>query len=112
MKKLENAIRISQQIPPYTLLVLDWILAFAERLVAIGICAAVLYSGYRFISGKASASDAQSLSTLSQNWKVLLLLLIPLFYPTVKKLVQQAKKIGPYERQDLPGAPGEDEKRD
>jgi hypothetical protein len=85
-------------------------LGFAERVVALGACAAILSFGFRFTTGKASKADAQSLETLSQNWKVLLMVLIPLFYPTVKKLVQETKKLGPYER--LPGTPGDDEKRD
>lgn len=99
-------------IPSHLIRLLDWLLCFAERLVAIGVCVAVLYLGFRLTFGRASQSDAQSLSTLSQNWKVLLLVLVPLFYPTVKKLVQETKKLGPYECQQLLGTPEDDEKKD
>ncbi len=99
-------------IPAQIIIMLDWVLTLAERIIAIGICVVVFYLGYRLMSGKASESDSHFLYALGQNWKVLLLVLVPLFYPTVRKLIQEAQKIGPYERRLLPGTPGRDEKRD
>lgn len=98
--------------PLHFLQALDWLLNLAERLVALGVCTAVLYLGFRFVSGNASPYDGKLLATMSTNWKVLLIVLIPLFFPTIKKLILEAKKIGPYER-DLPGIPDkQDEQRD
>jgi len=99
-------------IPEGVLDLLDWILSFAERVIAIGICAVVFYLGFRLMSGKTSESDSRFLFALGQNWKVLLLVLVPLFYPTVRKLIIEAQEIGPYKRRQLPGVPEQDEKRD
>jgi hypothetical protein len=97
-------------LPELLLQGLDWLLSLAERLVALGICAAALYLGFRFLAGRASNSDVQFMSAASTNWKVLLVILVPLFFPTIKKLILETKKIGPWERQ-LPGIPGSDEQR-
>ena len=99
------------KIPGGTLDVLDWILSLTERVIAIGVGVVVFYLGFRLMSGKASASDSQFLLALGQNWKVLLLVLVPLFYPTVRKLVLEAQEIGPYKRRALPGVPEKDEER-
>jgi hypothetical protein len=112
VNKRKTITAVITKIPSGTLDFLDWILSLAERVIAIGICIVVFYLGFRLMSGKASASDSQFLLALGQNWKVLLLVLVPLFYPTIRKLIVEAQEIGLYKRRPLPGVPEKDEKRD
>ena len=110
-ERILSATLVLRATPNALLGVLDWFLNLAERLIALGICAMIFYLGFRFVSGAASESDSKLFALAASNWKVLLLILIPLFFPTVKKLFLEAKEIGWYKRQ-LPGLPDIDEKRE
>ena len=50
--------------PNLIITILDWLLGIGERLVALGVSTAVFYLGWRFIAGRASASDSQFVLTL------------------------------------------------
>jgi hypothetical protein len=93
-------------------MILDWIVEVAERLVVIGIGSAVLYLVVRFTLAISSPSDSQLLQNADKNWKALLILLVPLFYPTIKRFLKELKK-GPFglERAELPGTMEPEEKR-
>jgi hypothetical protein len=74
--------------------ILDWVVGVVERLVVLAIAFVAFYVGWFALHGDKQKSDAlvQMLKALSDNWKGLLLLLIPLFYRTVRTFLERAKK--------------------
>jgi 1,4-dihydroxy-2-naphthoate octaprenyltransferase len=78
--------------PAGVILLLDWMVSVAERIIVLCVGGAAFYLGYRFVFGKASLSDSSLVSNLSQHWQILALLAIPLFYQTVRKFLEQAEE--------------------
>jgi hypothetical protein len=76
------------------LAILDWMVGVAERLLSLGIAFVVFYVGWCAFSGrKAQTSAAEHiLESLSNNWKALLILLIPLYYRTIRIFLERVKK--------------------
>jgi 1,4-dihydroxy-2-naphthoate octaprenyltransferase len=84
--------KVITALPAGVILLLDWIVSVAERLIVLGVGGAACYLGYRFVFGKASPSDSSLVSNLSQHWQILALLAIPLFYQTIRKFLEQAEE--------------------
>lgn len=95
-------------LPRWILLVLDWLVSVAERLVVLGVVCAIFYIGRLWVSGAMPISKlgitaptistspaAEILKAISENWKALLLLLIPLFYRTIKGFIERMEE-GPF----------------
>jgi hypothetical protein len=84
---------------------LDWLVMVAERLIVLGLCSAIFYVGYRFLSGRATTEDKELVTAASNNWKTVLLILIPLFYQTVRVFLEEVQEaFGMKRRQrQLPG---------
>jgi hypothetical protein len=80
---------------------LDWLVAVAERLVALIIAATVFYAGWSLFHGTADPSLKDALKTFSDNWRVFLFLLIPLFYRTVRTFLERVKKFAGMETELL-----------
>jgi hypothetical protein len=68
---------------------LDWLVALLERLITLSIGVAVFIVGWRLVWGK-SAADV--LTTVNQNWKALLIILIPLLYQTIRKFLDELEE--------------------
>ena len=85
---------IIQALPGWTIKMLDWMVAATERLVVLAIAFIAFYSGWLAFRGGAQKSDTltQILKALSDNWKGLLLLLVPLFYRTIRTFLEKVRK--------------------
>lgn len=81
--------------------ILDWLVAVAERLVALIIGVTVFYASWSIFHGTADPSLKDSLKTFSDNWRVFLLLLIPLFYRTVRIFLERVRKFAGMETELL-----------
>jgi len=68
---------------------LDWILSVVERLLALALSSAALILGYRFVTGTASQAERDLIVKIGDNWKTVLILLIPLFYRTVRTFLEE-----------------------
>jgi hypothetical protein len=85
-------LRRLRALPKSILSLLDWLVDVAERLVVLAIACVVFYTGWLALSG---ASSIWILSVLSENWKALLLLLIPMFYRTIRSFIDRMEE-GPF----------------
>jgi hypothetical protein len=94
-EKKSSSRRSLLAIPGLIVSVLDWLVSVAERLVVLAIACVVFYTGWLAFSG---ASSIWILSVLSENWKALLLLLIPLFYRTIRTFLEEVQKFAGMER--------------
>src|SRR5579863_4025947 len=72
---------------------LDWFVSVAERLIVLGITAVIFRFGYHLWSGALSSGENQSLSTVATNWKTILIVLIPLFYQTVRTFLEEVQEV-------------------
>jgi hypothetical protein len=89
---------------------LDWLVSVAERLIVLGLSFAPFWLVYRLLSGKASLAEKEFISKSGENWKpLLLLLLIPLFYKTLRKLIEELEASPWFKRRRQPGLPEEQE---
>ena len=87
--------------PKAIISILDWLVAVAERTVALTIAATVFYAGWSVFHGTADQSLKDTLKTFSENWRAFLLLLIPLFYRTVRTFLERVKKFAGMETELL-----------
>ncbi len=94
MKVLRWLWTIIQALPAWIIKTLDWIVAATERLIVLAIAFTAFYTGWIAFRGDTKSSDtfAQALKTLSENWKGLLLLLVPLFYRTIRAFLERVRK--------------------
>jgi len=76
---------------------LDWLVDVTERLMVLGIACVVTYLAWHLLRGPVDHSVESTLHMLSDNWKAVLLLLIPLFYRAAKIFLGKLKKLGPLE---------------
>jgi len=85
---------IIQEFPDWIIKVLDWIVAVTERLVVLAIAFIAFYGGWLAFRADPEKSDAltEALKALSDNWKGLILLLVPLFYRTVRTFLEKVRK--------------------
>ena len=79
---------------------LDWLVSFLERLVTLSIGVAIGFVGWRLISSKTAP---EVVTTLGQNWKALLLLLVPLLYQTIRKFLDEVEEAFGMKRQKKTG---------
>ncbi|HKW87950.1 MAG TPA: hypothetical protein VJN21_04255 [Candidatus Acidoferrales bacterium] len=75
---------------------LDWLLCVAEPLVVLGITLVVFYIGYTLVFGPEQSGHQtrfkELLRVVNDNWKAGLLLLVLLFYRTVRIFLEQAEE--------------------
>jgi hypothetical protein len=75
---------------------LNWCLAVVEPLVVLAIAIVILYLGYGAVFQPQGSSMGASLKELieeiNDNWKAGILLLIVLFYRTVRTFLEQAEE--------------------
>jgi len=91
---------------------LNWLLSVCEPLIALAIASFAFYAGWIVLSPSHSDSQArliQTLRALNDNWKAVLLLLVPLFYRTVRTFLEQAEEAFSIKRKKpLSGEPQEE----
>jgi len=87
-----GATLLKRVVPPIASAVpafLDWLLSIVERLLVLGISFVIFSVGYQMMKGRADREIA-ALAKVGESWKMLLLLLVPLFYRTVNRFIEEA----------------------
>jgi hypothetical protein len=79
------ASQVSWKLPAF----LDWLLSIVERVLVLALSFAIFYSGCHMVRGQADKEIA-ALAKLGESWKVFLLLLVPLFYRTINRFINEA----------------------
>ena len=82
---------------------LDWLLAVAERLFVLCVLSGIFYLGFRAIRGTISQEQKKLLPILADNWKIAILLLIPLFYQTVRIFLEEVQEFWGMKRKPQKG---------
>jgi hypothetical protein len=87
------------KLPQWILNSLDWLVGVVERLVVLAVAFLTFYIGWLTFHGAGIAQKgaakppaAELLTALSENWKGLLLVLIPLFYRTARTFLERVQK--------------------
>jgi len=91
---------------------LDWLVKVAERLLVLGVAFLAFYFGYYFCRASLSKEQKEVVAFVAINWKIILILMIPLFYQTVRTFleeVQEAWGIKRRPKQALNVGPSEEE---
>lgn len=96
-----------------TIQILDWLVEVAERTTALAVAVLVGYLSFHFLFGKATPSDVQFVSAIGAHWQALLILLIPLFYRTIRTFLQEVEEAYGMKRRSMGGIQSEqDESRE
>lgn len=92
MRKVFQTIKKLSQLPDW----LNWLLSVVEPLLVLGIGGMLCYIAYRFVFiPEQRPQDSQLLSfikAVSDNWKAGLILLLVLFYRTIRVFLEQVEK--------------------
>jgi hypothetical protein len=92
-KSTRKLIALILSIPKRILLFLDWMISMSERLVVLAITYIVSYIGWcTFHAANQAQYMKDTLGPLSDNWKGLLVLLIPLFYRPVRSFLERVER--------------------
>lgn len=74
---------------------LNWLLSAIEPLIVLGITVSVSYGAWCLIMPEANGRQARILALMkgiNDNWKAALVLLVPLFYRTIRIFLEQAEE--------------------
>jgi hypothetical protein len=87
---------------------LDWLLSVVEPLVVLAITVVIFYTGYCLVFGSEQSSHLARFKDLmkevNDNWKAGLLLLVLLFYRTIRTFLEQAEEaFSIKKKKSLPG---------
>lgn len=72
--------------------ILDWMVKVVERLLVLGVAWVAFYFGYHFCRGLLSPPQRDVIAFVAQNWKIVLILMIPLFYQTVRTFLEEVQE--------------------
>lgn len=89
---METVRRISAwlcKVPAFVTAILDWIVGISERLIVLAVAFVVFFAGWKALSG---TDEFPLLRSLSENWKGLFLLLIPLLYRPVRAFLERVEE--------------------
>ena|SRR5260370_41647264 len=78
--------------------ILDWFVMVVERLLVLGLAVLISCFGWRLLRGSFSQGQLDGMKSLSENWKVGLILLIVLFYGTVRKFLEEVHEFAGMKR--------------
>ena len=76
----------------------DWIVMIVERLLVLGLAYLVFYFGWHLLQGSFTQGQLDGLKSLSENWKIGLILLIALFYETVRTFLEEVREFAGMKR--------------
>src|SRR5713226_4468994 len=104
LRSLLSGLKKLSQLPVW----LNWLLSVVEPLVVLGIAIVILYAGYSAVFGPLQSTQQarfkELLQVINDNWKVGVLLLIVLFYRTIRIFLEQAEEAFTVKRKKpLPG---------
>jgi hypothetical protein len=77
------------KIPALVTATLDWLVGTAERLIVLAIAFGIFFVGWKTLFG---ADESPFLKSLSDSWKGLLLLLVPLLYRPVRTFLERVEE--------------------
>jgi hypothetical protein len=92
---------------------LNWLLSLVEPVIVLGIAFCIAYGAWCLVTPELNGRQARIISAikvLSENWKSAMLLLVLLFYRTIRMFLEQTeeawgmkrKKTDPIEKQESP----------
>lgn len=87
---------------------LDWGVMVMERLLVLGLAYLAFCFGYHLLRGDFGHGQLDALKSISENWKAGLLLLLILFYGTVRKFLEEVHEFAGMKRQQHGIPEGED----
>jgi predicted ABC-type exoprotein transport system permease subunit len=93
------------QIMKLILEILDWAVMVVERLLVLALGFLVFYFGYLLLRGSFTQNQSDILKSLSDNWKVGTILLIALFYGTVRKFLEEVHEAWGMKKREQTGEP-------
>lgn len=73
--------------------VLDWLVSVAERLLVLGLSFVIFYFGYQLVRGNSTPSQLAVLKFFADNWKIGIIVLVVLFYGTVRIFLEQVQEV-------------------
>jgi hypothetical protein len=76
-----------------TLKILDWLVSVAERLLVLGMTVSIFRFGYEVVRGSSTTEQLSILRFLADNWKIGIIVLIVLFYGTVRIFLEQVQEV-------------------
>ncbi|WP_263377460.1 hypothetical protein [Granulicella paludicola] len=71
---------------------LDWCVKVSERLLVLGVALLAFRFGYHFYRGSLTKDQQDVITFLANNWKIVLILMIPLFYQTVRTFLEEVQE--------------------
>lgn len=72
---------------------LDWLVSVVERLLVLGLSYVIFYFGYQLVRGKSVPDQFTVLKFFADNWKIGIIVLIVLFYGTVRTFLEQVQEV-------------------
>ena len=72
---------------------LDWCVSVVECLIVLGVSVVVFHFGYHVWCGTLSPGERDTATLVSQNWKILVILMIPLFYQPVRIFLEEVQEV-------------------
>jgi hypothetical protein len=93
--------------PTWFLHFLDWAVAVGERLLVLAIFCVLFFLGRSFMTDTLTPHQRELFKTTGETWKAVLILLIPLFYLTIRMFLEQATEFWLLKR-PLPRGQSED----
>jgi len=72
---------------------LDWLVSVVERLLVLGLSFVVFYFGYQLVRGNSMPGQLAVLKFFSDNWKIGIIVLVVLFYGTVRIFLEQVQEV-------------------
>ena len=78
---------------------MDWVSQVVESLLALGFAFVVFYWGWRVLFGRASQDELRLIKEAAENWKIIVLLLVPLFFRTVRIFLEEVREWAGMKRQ-------------
>ena|ERR1700733_11863076 len=93
---------------------LNWLLSVVEPLIVLIITLLVGYVTYWLVFGPSTSDHysqlVQSIKTVNDNWKAALILILLLFYRTVRTFLEQAEEAwGVKKKRPIVGEPSEED---
>jgi len=93
MKVLRAILGFIRSIPSAIVKILDWLVTVAERLLVLGVALVVFYFGYHLSRGSLTDGQNKALALVGQSWRAVFILMIPLFYQTVRLFLEEVQEI-------------------
>lgn len=72
---------------------LDWVVSVVERLLVLGLSSVVFYFLFKLARGSSMPEQLAVLKFFADNWKIGIIVLVVLFYGTVRIFLEQVQEV-------------------